>query len=36
MGADETANATRWYNLKPVIKEKHLKVQWNQMLEEML
>lgn len=34
--ADETASATRWYNLKPVIKEKYLKVQRNLTFEEML
>lgn len=36
MGADETASATRWHNPEPVIKEKHLKVQWHQTFEEML
>lgn len=32
--ADETASATRRHDLKAVIKEKHLKDQWNQRFEE--
>lgn len=35
MCADETASATRRYDLKAVLKEKHLKDQWNQRFEEM-
>lgn len=35
MCADETASATRRFDLKAVIKEKkHLKDQWNQRFEE--